>query len=50
MAINICIYHVGLNTKSGNNSGQYIIVSVACHLNVVLIGDIYIANAPLTIH
>jgi len=37
MTINLYIYHVSLNTKCGNNSGQYSIVSEVCHLIVVLL-------------
>jgi hypothetical protein len=50
MAINICIYHVGLNTKCSNNSGQYSIVSEVCHLIVVLLWNISIEKTPLVVN
>jgi hypothetical protein len=46
MAINIYIYHVGLNTKCGNTSGQYSIVFEDCHDIVVIIWNNPIEKTP----
>ena len=41
------MYHVGLNTKCGNISGQYSIVFEDCHHIVVLLWNISIEKTPL---